>query len=67
MRRLLLAFAISVLAFELVSVAGAASGRDTRPQAVTGSLKRVPVPVPDGLADIVKDKAAAIALGKALF
>ena len=67
MRRLLLAFAISILAFELASVAGAASGKDTRPQATSGSLKKVAVPVPGGLGDFVKDKAAAIALGKALF
>ena len=67
MRRLLLAFAISILAFELVSVAGAASGKDTRPQAAAGSLKKVPVPVPDGIADFIANKDAAVALGKALF
>src|SRR5215510_6118387 len=66
-RRFLLAFAISVLAFELVSVAGAASGKDTRPQAAAGSLKKVAVPTPDGIADFIADKTAAVALGKALF
>jgi cytochrome c peroxidase len=66
-RRVLLAFAISILAFEFASIVGAAQGPDSRPQAVAGSLKRVPVPVPDGLADFVANKDAVIALGKSLF
>src|SRR5262249_38168076 len=67
-RRLLLAFAIVVLAFESASIVGASSGpgRDG-PQAAGGSLKRVPVPVPDGLGDFVANKDAVIALGKSLF
>jgi cytochrome c peroxidase len=67
MRRFIPAFAIGILALELVSAAGASQGTDTRRIAVTGSLKSVPVPMPSNLADFVKDKAAAIALGKALF
>ena len=67
MRRVLLAFAISILAFEFASIVGAAQGPDSRPQAVAGSLKRVAVPVPDGLADFVANKDAVIALGKSLF
>src|SRR5215510_1274233 len=66
-RRLLLAFAIVVLAFESASIVGAAQGPGNGPQAVGGSLKRVPVPVPDGLGDIVANKDAVIALGKSLF
>ena len=70
MRRLLLAFAISILAVELSSIANAASGpgRDGGgPQAAAGSLKAVPVPVPDGVADFIANKDAVIALGKSLF
>ena len=67
MRRLIPAFAIGILALELVSAAGASQGNDTRRIAVTGSLKTVPVPMPSNLTDFVKDKAAAIALGKSLF
>ena len=67
MRRVLLAFAISILAFEFASIVGASQGSDNRPQAVAGSLKRVPVPVPDGLTDFVANKDAVIALGKSLF
>ena len=36
-------------------------------QPQVSSLKDVPVPEPPNLADFVKDKQAAIALGKALF
>ena len=67
MRRFIPAFAIGILALELVSAAGASQGTDTRRIAVTGSLKTVPVPMPSNLSDFVKDKAAAIALGKSLF
>ena len=67
MRRFIPAIAIGILALELVSAAGASEGRDTRRIAVTGSLKTVPVPMPSNLTDFVKDKAAAIALGKSLF
>jgi cytochrome c peroxidase len=67
MRRFIPAFAIGILALELVSAAGASQGQDTRRIAVTGSLKTVPVPMPSNLTDFVKDKAAAIALGKSLF
>src|SRR5262245_9232608 len=67
MRRFIPAFAIGILALELVSAAGASSIGDTRRVAVTGSLKTVPRPMPTNLADFVKDKNAAIALGKSLF
>ncbi len=67
MRRFIPAFAIAILALELASVVGASGGGDTRRIAVARSLKGVPVPMPSNLADFVKDKAAAIALGKSLF
>ena len=71
MRRLLLAFAISILAVESASIVNAAkgpgNGGNAPPQAVAGSLKAVPVPVPDGLADFVANRDAVIALGKSLF
>ncbi|HEY6195891.1 MAG TPA: cytochrome c peroxidase [Candidatus Eisenbacteria bacterium] len=67
MRRFIPAFAIAILALELASVVGASGGGDTRRIAVARSLKGVPVPMPSNLADFVKNKAAAIALGKSLF
>jgi cytochrome c peroxidase len=70
-RRLLLAFAISILAVELSSIVSAApgpgNGGNAPPQAAAGSLKAVPIPVPDGLGDFVANKDAVIALGKSLF
>src|SRR4029077_4009955 len=70
-RRLLLAFAISILAVESASGVSAAKrpgeGGTPPPQAVAGSLKAVPVPVPDGVADFIANKDAVIALGKSLF
>jgi len=66
-RRFIPAFAIGILALELVSAVSASTIGDTRRIAATGSLKAVPRPMPTNLADFVADKNAAIALGKALF
>ncbi len=65
MRRVLPALAISILALELVSISQASPVNDTR--RIGTSLRSVRVPTPSNLGDFVKDKTAAIALGKALF
>ncbi len=69
MRKALSAFAIGLLALELLSVAGTAQvvPVENHLKVVPPSLKTVPVPVPVGIEAFVKDRAAAIALGKALF
>ena len=68
MRALLTGFALGVFALEVVSTAGFAQLPAPHPPATPPpSLKTVPVPVPDNYSDFVKDRAAAIALGKALF
>ncbi|TMA23174.1 MAG: cytochrome C peroxidase, partial [Deltaproteobacteria bacterium] len=68
MRRLLLPFGLGLLALELVSVVGTAQVVPPHPLTPPPpSLKTVAVPVPEHFGDFVKDKAAAIALGKALF
>ena len=65
MRRVIPALVISILALELVSISHASPINDTR--RIGTSLRSVPVPTPSNLGDFVKDKTAAIALGKALF
>jgi cytochrome c peroxidase len=67
MRKALSAFAIGLLALELMSVAGTAQIVPHVLKPVPPSLKTVPVPEPVGITAFVKDKPAAIALGKALF
>lgn len=66
MRRTLSAFVLGLLALEALSVAGKAA---IIPRLVPAppSLKTVVVPKPVGIENFVKDEAAAIALGKALF
>lgn len=66
MRRSLTAFVLGLLALEALSVAGKAA---IVPRLIPAppSLKAVKVPKPVGIADYVKNEAAAIALGKALF
>lgn len=51
----------------VVGALGAAPARAQSDPARTASLKTVPVPEPASLSDFVRDRAAAIALGKALF
>jgi cytochrome c peroxidase len=60
----LLAF---ILAFALIPILGNAQVPDPEEERPLASLKTVPVPEPVNLAEFVKDKAAAIRLGKALF
>ena len=67
MRKALSAFAIGILALELLSAAGSAQIVNHVFKAVPPSLKTVPVPKPVGIENFVKDQAAAVALGKALF
>src|SRR5262252_6813889 len=67
MRKVVTAFALGVLALELLSVAGSAQVVPEARPVAPPSLKNVPVPRPVGIAEFVKDDAAAIALGKALF
>lgn len=69
MRRTLPFFVLGIIVLELVSVTGAAQ---IVPEAEVApspppSLKTVPVPEPRELGEFVRDKSAAIALGKALF
>ena len=66
MRRTLSAFVLGLLALEVMSVAGKAA---IIPRLVPApaSLKTVIVPKPVGIGQFVKNDAAAIALGKALF
>jgi cytochrome c peroxidase len=63
-RVIVMAMVVYVAAFAAVAV-----GAQTiqRPVVPPTSLKSVPVPEPPNLADFVKDRQAAIALGKALF
>jgi len=67
MRKVVTAFALGVLALELLSVAGSAQVVPEARPVAPPSLKNVPVPKPVGIAEFVKDDAAAVALGKALF
>ena len=67
MRKALSAFAIAILALELLSVAGRAQLNPDIIKPDPPSLKTVPVPKPVGIENFVKDNNAAIALGKALF
>ena len=50
-----------LVAAGLLALSGAAQARDT------GDLREVEVPLPENISEVVKDKDAAIALGKALF
>ena len=50
-----------LMAAGLLALSGTAQARDT------GDLREVEVPLPDNFSEVVKDKDAAIALGKALF
>ena len=57
-----------VLALLMVSLVVVAEGRSQPdPNAPLVSLKTVPVPLPDNLDQFVRDRDAAIQLGKALF
>jgi len=67
MRKSLLSFGLGLLALELVSVMGAAQIVPHPAPSPPPSLKSVPVPEPEHLGEFVKDRSAAIALGKALF
>ncbi len=67
MRRILPAFALGILALELMSLAVTAQVIPDPPPSLPPSLKTVRVPLPEELGRYVRDKAAAIALGKALF
>src|ERR1044072_5614137 len=67
MRRALAAFVTILCALELISVAGSAQVVPHVIKATPPSLKTVPIPTPVGIETFVKDKAAAVALGKALF
>jgi len=66
MRSSLPAFGLGLLALAVLSAAGTA-GITPRPLVLPRSLKTVPVPQPVGIERFVKDRAAAVALGKALF
>jgi cytochrome c peroxidase len=67
MRKVLHAFALGVLVLEVLSVAGRAQVIPPDPIVPPPSLKTVQVPRIKGIEDFVKDQAAAVALGKALF
>ena len=67
MRRLLPAFALGLLVLELVSVSGHAQILPRPMLGLPPTLKGVRVPKPVGIEQFMKDEAAAIALGKALF
>ena len=67
MRKALSAFAVLILALELISVAGSAPIPVDIIKPDPPSLKTIPVPKPVGIENFVKDNNAAIALGKALF
>src|SRR5262249_85082 len=67
MRKVFIAFALGVLALELLSVVGTAQVVPLAPIVPPPSLKTVPVPRIKGVEDFVKDQAAAVALGKAFF
>jgi len=58
---------ISVVAPGLIAVTAQAQTPIPDPPATFRSLKGVPVPGPASLGDLVRDRSAAIALGKALF
>jgi len=66
MRRPLLAFVLGVAVLEVVSVSSRAA-LVPRIVPMPPSLKAVTLPKPVGISDYVKNEAAAIALGKALF
>src|SRR5215510_9293456 len=67
MRKVFPAFALGVLALEVLSVVGRAQVAPPEPIEPPPSLKTVVVPRIVGIEDFVKDPAAAVALGKALF
>ncbi len=68
MRKILLPFAMGVLALEFLSAIGTAKVVLPRPFPKSPpSLKTVAVPVPEQISEFVKDRAAAVALGKAFF
>jgi cytochrome c peroxidase len=50
-----------------LAFSGLAPGQVVEPPPVPGSLKNIPIPEPSDLSTYVRDKAAAIRLGKALF
>jgi cytochrome c peroxidase len=67
MRKVLSAFALGLLALELIAVVGSAQVVPIVAAVPPPSLKRVPIPRIKGVEDFVKDQPAAVALGKALF
>jgi cytochrome c peroxidase len=67
MRRIIPAFAVGILALELMSLAVAAQVVPHPAPSPPPSLKTVSVPLPEDLGNYVVNKEAAIALGKALF
>src|SRR5262249_45327231 len=67
MRKVFPAFALGVLALELFSVVGSAQVVPLEPILPPPSLKTVAVPRIKGIEDFVKNQAAAVALGEALF
>jgi cytochrome c peroxidase len=67
MRKTLSALAVGLLALVLLSGPGSAQVRVDVVKPIPPSLKTVPVPVPVGIEQFVKDQASAVALGKALF
>src|SRR5882724_4980862 len=58
---------VSIIASGLIAVTAEAQTPIPDPPATFRSLKGVPVPGPASLGDLVRDRKAAIALGKALF
>ncbi len=67
MRKALSAFLVGLVVLEMVSVSGHAQIAPHVLKLVPPSLKTVPVPRPVGIEAFIKNDAAAIALGKALF
>lgn len=62
-----MAFAMIAVFMASISSVIAEQRPEPEPEFPMGSLKEVPVPEPVNLSEFVKDKPAAIALGKALF
>jgi len=60
-------FGLLALAASFALSGGARAQLQEPPPGIPGSLKNVPVPEPADLATYIKDRAAAIRLGKALF
>lgn len=67
MRKALSAFLVGLAVLEVASLSSQAQIAPHVLKAVPPSLKTVPVPTPVGIEAFIKDNAAAVALGKALF